>query len=478
MTTTTKIQAGMIIAFQDGEHKILRNGVLVLQGEDILYVGSSWDGDADITIDASNEVIAPGFITTHLHAAESPLDKSWIEDVGNRQFSYSGLSEMLPARSGAIDSEAANVCAQFSVIELLKTGTTTIMEQGGAPDAVLDAAERFGVRAYVAAGFKSGKWLTRNGKKMEYEWFPDLGESLFERAVDFLEKVESNSNSRLRGFLAPSQVDTITPELLRRAKDLSDERELPITLHTSQSVFEFDEIVQRHEKTPIEWLDEEDLLGKNMLLGHAIYISGNSWVQFSGNDLDILSRTGTSVAHSPWVFARRGIAMESFPHYQAAGVNMTLGTDTAPQSMIEAMRLGAILGKVTARDTNLATAGDMFNAATINAATYLQRPDLGRLAPGAKADIVFWSLESLFMAPVRDVIKNIVYSATPADITRVMVNGDFVVEHGHVKNADEVSVTRELQRHAETMWAGIKDHDWAGRTDDEMSPMTFADFHE
>lgn len=170
--------------------------------------------------------------------------------------------------------------------------------------------------------------------------------------------------------------------------------------------------------------------------------------------------------------------MESFPHYQAAGVNMTLGTDTAPQSMIEAMRLGAILGKVTARDTNLATAGDMFNAATINAATYLQRPDLGRLAPGAKADIVFWSLESLFMTPVRDVIKNIVYSATPADITRVMVNGDFVVEHGRVKNADEVSVTRELQRHAETMWAGIKDHDWAGRTDDEMSPMTFADFHE
>ena len=476
MSTITKIHAGIIVAFQDGEHKILQDGVLVLEGENIVHIGSSWDGHVDITIDATNEVITPGFITTHLHAAESPLDKSWIEDVGNRQFSYSGLSEMLPARSGAIPAGAANTCAQFSVIELLKTGTTTIMEQGGAPDAVLDAAQRSGIRAYIAGGFKSGKWLTRDGKKMEYEWFPDHGESMYERAVSFVDKVEDLDDNKLRGFLAPSQVDTITPELLRRAKALSDERNLPITLHTSQSVFEFDEIVQRHERTPIEWLDSEGLLGRNMLLGHAIYISGNSWVQFKGNDLDILSRTGTSVAHSPWVFARRGIAMESFAHYQAAGVNMTLGTDTAPQSMIEAMRLAAVLGKVTARDTNLATAGDVFNAATINAADYLQRADLGRLAPGAKADIVFWSLDSLFMAPVRDVIKNIVYSATPGDITRVMVNGDFVVEDGQVRGLDEPAVTRELQQHAETMWSGIKDHDWAGRTDSEMSPPTFDTF--
>src|SRR5690606_7733203 len=97
-------------------------------------------------------------------------------------------------------------------------------------------------------------------------------------------------------------------------------------------------------------------LGPRTLLGHGIYVSGFSWVQFKGRDLERLAETGSSVAHSPWVFARRGIAMESFPFYQQAGVNMTLGTDTAPQSMIEAMRWAAVLGKVTSRDTNLATA--------------------------------------------------------------------------------------------------------------------------
>ena len=473
---TVRIDAGMIVAYQEGEHRILRDGVIILRGNEIIHVGPSWEGQVDEIIDARSEVVTPGFITTHLHAAESPLDKSWIEDVGNRQFSYSGLSEMLPARSGAIGEGAAAVCADYSVSELLRSGTTTIMEQGHAPQAVLEAAQRSGIRAYIAGGFRSGRWLTRDGKKMEYEWSEDLGSSAFERALSFVDEVEALGDDRVKGFLAPSQIDTLTRELLEEAKRVSDERDLPITLHTSQSVFEFDEMVQRHGRTPIEWLHDIGFLGSRTLLGHAIYVSGTSWVQFAGNDLELLRETNTSVAHSPWVFARRGIAMESFPHYAEAGVNMTLGTDTAPQSMIEAMRWAAVLGKVTSRNTNLATARDVFNAATINAADFLGRDDLGRISSGAKADLVFWSLESMFMVPVRDVIKNLVYSATPAEICRVMVDGETVMADGAVRGIDELATMRGLQQHADEMWSRIPESDWAGRSADEMSPQTFADF--
>lgn len=476
MDKITQINAGMIVAFQEGEHRILPRGVLVMQGEDIIHIGESWTGTADIVIDAQNEAITPGFITTHLHAAESPLDKSWIEDVGSRLFSYSGLSEMLPARAGGISPAAADICAEFSMVELIKTGTTTIMEQGESADSVLNAAEKTGIRAYIASAFRSGRWLTRNGRKMEYEWFPDEGAALFDRAMSFFETIKSRQDSRLRGFVAPSQIDTITPSLLRRAKDFSDSHDLPITLHASQSVFEFDEMIQRHGMTPIEWLYDQEFLGKNTLLGHAIYISGNSWVQLKGNDLQLLKGSYTSVAHSPWVFARRGIAMESYAAYQEAGINMTLGTDTAPQSMIEAMRLGAVLGKVTARDTNVATARDLFNAATVNAADYLNRQDLGRLCVGAKADLVFWSLESLTMSPVRDLIKNIVYSATPSDISKVIINGSLVLEDNVVKGVDEHSIIKGLQHHAGLMWDAVSAHDWAGRTADEMSPPSFSMF--
>src|SRR5690606_6004990 len=140
---------------------------------------------------------------------------------------------------GAIGSGAAEYCAQYSMIELLKTGTTTIMEQGHAPRDVLKAAQRTGIRAYIAGSFRSGRWLTNDGRKMEYEWSDDLGAAAYDRAIEFLDDIEGIDDDRLRGFLAPAQIDTLAEDLLLEAKRVSDERALPITLHTSQSVFEF-----------------------------------------------------------------------------------------------------------------------------------------------------------------------------------------------------------------------------------------------
>src|SRR5690606_3642721 len=115
-----------------------------------------------------DRVITPGFINTHAHIAGSPLDKSFIEDRGNRQFSMSGLVEMLPARSQAMDMEAQEACVDYSMVELIRTGTTTIMEMGGIGDYVAESAERAGMRAYIANGYRSGRWLTRDGKKVEW----------------------------------------------------------------------------------------------------------------------------------------------------------------------------------------------------------------------------------------------------------------------------------------------------------------------
>src|SRR5690606_15008668 len=133
--------------------------------------------------------------------------------------------------------------------------------------------------------------------------------------------------------------------------------------------------------TPIEWLEAQGFLSPRLILGHAIFTSGHSWLNYPGRDLEILARHGVSVAHCAWVFARRGVVMESFADYLAAGVTMCLGTDTAPQSMLQAMRAAAILSKVAARDPRRATARELFDAATLAPARVLGRDDLGRIAP-------------------------------------------------------------------------------------------------
>ena len=476
MGERTRIDSRLIVAYQEGEHRILENGCVVIDGNEIIHVGRTFGGPVDHVIDAHDQIVTPGFINTHTHLSESPLDKSFVEDRGRRQFAMSGLAEMLPVRGAAIDEAARHASIDYSMAELIRTGTTTVMEIGGQGDYTAGAVERGGLRAYVANGYRSGRWLTRDGRRMEYEWGEAAGLVGFHRAVEFIERVDGRANGRVRGFLSPSQVDTCTEELLRLSREASDRIRVPLALHVSQSVFEFDAIVQRHGMTPVEWLESIDFLGEWNILGHVIFVAGYSWVQYGGDDLAILARHGASVAHNVWVFARRGIAMESFPRYVDAGINMCLGTDTAPQSMIEGLRWTAVIGKIMARDTQKATAGDVFNAATLNAAKMLHRDDLGRVAVGAKADLLFWRTDSLFMTPVRDPIKNIVYSAEAEDLRAVMIDGAWVMREGQVLTVDERAVVARLQDAGERMWDRIGPGDWAQRTAEELAPQTFNAF--
>lgn len=476
MARRVRIDAGMAVAYQNGSHAVLRDGCIVLEGSRVVHVGNSYDGPVDEVIDARNQLVTPGFINTHTHLSESPLDKSFIEDVGRRQFSNSGLPDMLPARSGAMETEERQASIDYSMVEIVRTGTTTVMEIGGHGRYTADAVERCGLRAYIADGYRSGRWYTDDGNSVKYAWDEEAGREGFKRAVGLIEELDGRADDRIRGFLSPAQIDTCTEELLRESRKASDDLGVPLALHTSQSVFEFDEIVKRHGLSPVEWLDSIDFLSEWNILGHVIIIAGTSWAQFAGDDLALLADSGASVAHATWVFGRRGIVMESFPHYLKRGVNVCLGTDTAPQSMIEALRWAAVLGKVTSRQTTLSTAADAFNAATINGAKMLHRDDLGRIAPGAKADLLFWDLESMFMVPVRDPIRNLVYSATAEDLRHSMVDGQWIMRDHRVRGYDEQDVSRKLQAAAARMWPRMNRGDWADRSVDQLSPPSFPEF--
>ena len=167
------------------------------------------------------------------------------------------------------------------------------------------------------------------------------------------------------------------------------------------------------------------------------------------------------------------MAMESFARYLARGVNMTLGTDTCPQSMIEGLRYTAVVGKIVDRQTEVATAADVFNAATLAGAKALGRDDLGRVAPGAKADLLLWNGDSLFMTPLRDPIRNIVYSASAEDLDTVLIDGEVRMRGREIPGVDLAALTRDLQAAGERMWANVHKGDWAGRSIDELAPQTF-----
>src|SRR5438270_4776240 len=148
-TERTLIKASHIIAFDGHHHRYLKDGVVVYQGDSIIHVGKKFDGTIDHLMDATHKLLTPGLIDTHIHMAGSPLDKSFIEDHGKRNFFNSGLFEMLPARSAAQDMDGSHICVEFSMLELLHSGTTTALEMGSVSAYTAAQAARFGFRAYI-----------------------------------------------------------------------------------------------------------------------------------------------------------------------------------------------------------------------------------------------------------------------------------------------------------------------------------------
>ena len=140
------------------------------------------------------------------------------------------------------------------------------------------------------------------------------------------------------------------------------------------------------------------------------------------------------------------------------------------------MRNASYFGKVASRNLKTATAGEVFEAATLGGARSLGRADIGRLAPGARADIVIVDMtgrDSLRMGPVRDPIKSLVDCGIGDDIDTVIVDGIVRVEGGRIPNVDMAALRNQAQAAGERIWSGWANWDPLGRTADEMSPFSF-----
>jgi cytosine/adenosine deaminase-related metal-dependent hydrolase len=275
-------------------------------------------------------------------------------------------------------------------------------------------------------------------------------------------------------MLIPLQVDTCSPSLLRATRAVANDLGVGIAIHAGQNLLEFHEIVRRHGKTPVEFLDDAGVLGPDAILGHCIISTAHHLAAYpAGRDLDILADTGTSVAHCPLVFARRGNALESFHRYRARGINVGLGTDTYPRDLISEMRWASLVCKIAEHDFTVATSAEVFTAATLGGARAVGRDDLGRLAPGAKADVVIVNLRSLRIGPYRDPIKALVQCATGDDVETVIVDGVVVVKDRHVLGVDEAALLAEAQTECERLWATVPEWDWQRRSVEQFSPMSF-----
>ncbi|MEM7696108.1 MAG: amidohydrolase family protein [Pseudomonadota bacterium] len=458
---TTLLKNGTVIAWRDGRHEIIQNGTVAFDADRIVDVGESFDGTADTTIDMAGRIVAPGFVNAHLHLTDTPFTKGYLEDnrglVERTGAEYSAnLYTTLPAVRNATDPDAQLAGAKGALAELLRCGSTTIVEMaydeeilgGGdiAPvEAVANAAGESGIRCYTGPRYRKYFYREQADGSIRYDHNPSDGRERFEACKTFCRDFQGRFDDRLRTFLAPGQIDTCDPDLLKETRAAADELGVLIQLHAGQSIQEYRLIRKTHGMTSIEYMDTTGLLGPNFIIGHGQWLTETGDADDLGAaESEALAASGASIAHLPWCKVRRGGVINSIEKYRARGFKQCLGTDTFPYDMFNEMRIAAVTCKVVEQSGSVAFAPFLYEMATTGGADALGRPDLGRLEAGAKADIISVRIDTPKATPVYDPFRFLVYTATGEDVDDVFIDGNQVVKGGNVLTMDVAAVVDEL----------------------------------
>ena len=474
MATTVIRNADWVIAWDEAaaRHVYRRNIDIAFTGPTIVFVGPNYSGTADRVIDGTDRLVLPGLIDIHAHPEREPLYRGVREEHGLRNMHMTGLYERSQAFS-APDNEARVASAEFAYCELLLSGVTSLVDISAAWDGWVELCARSGMRSFLAPGYASARWRLANDFDLQYAWDEARGREGFATALATIDRAAHHPSGRLSGVFSPMQIDTCTADLLRDSRDAARDRGRPFTVHVAQSVSEVREMIRRHGKTPVQWAYEIGILGPDTILGHALFLDTHSWIRWwTETDLKLIAETGSSVAHCPTPFARYGQIMENFGDYLRAGVNMGLGTDTAPHNLVEEMRKAAILARIAARDIATVTTSDLLYAATAGGAKALMRDDLGRITVDKKADLVLVDLALPQMIPARDPLRSFVYHAADRAVRDVFVDGQQVVAEGKVLTLDQADAAHRLYRAQQRMLEAASRRDYRGRNAEEIVPLS------
>jgi cytosine/adenosine deaminase-related metal-dependent hydrolase len=445
---------------------------VVFSGDTLTHVGPDFSGTADEVVEGSGLMVMPGLVDIHSHPQHEPSYRGLREEHGVPNMYMTGLFERSQA-FGATDDAFREASFEVAACELLLSGVTSLCDIGGIWPGWADLFAKSGLRGFLAPGFASARWKLENDYVLGFDWNEEKGREGLDAALKLIDGLPAHPSGRLSGVVSPMQIENCSAELLRDSFAAANERHIPFTVHIAQSVNEFQEMVRRHGKTSIQWAEEIGILAPGTILGHAIFPDTHSWIRWwTKKDVAIIAESGCAVAHCPTPFARYGHVMENFGDYVRAGITMGLGTDTTPHNMIEEVRKAMTFARIAGRDLNTVSTAMMFYAATAGGADALMRDDLGRLAPGKKADLVLVDLTNPWMMPARDPLRSLIFHAADRAVKDVYVAGKKVVGEGKVLTLDHSDAAARLTEAQKRMMAEAPKRDYRGRQADEIAPLS------
>ncbi len=435
MSDSILIQNGTLITM-DRHDSVFKGDLLISNGR-IADIGPSRLGD-DITIDASECVVLPGFVQTHVHLCQT-LFRGAADDLSLIDW----LKKRIWPMEAAHSVPSLRASARLGIAELIKGGTTCAltMETVNHTEAVFQVVEETGYRATV------GKCMMDKGEEVPAALHEDI-EASVEESLALLERWHGKADGRIRFCFAPRFAVSCTSELLSNVARLARERGVMVHTHASESRHECELVEQATGLRNITYLESLGLTGRHVALAHCIHVDDD--------EIDILKRTNTNVVHCPSSNLKLGSGIAPVKRMLEEGISVSLGADGAACNnrldMFTEMRTAALLQKAS-HGPEVLPAKRALRMATIDGARALGLGnEIGSLEVGKRADVIVVRMDLLHSTPhPTDLASAITYSAQASDVETVVIDGQLVMREGKLLTVDEQTVVREANREAELL---------------------------
>ncbi|MEM0379933.1 MAG: amidohydrolase [Desulfurococcaceae archaeon] len=444
--TDIYIRGGWIITM-DKERRIIKEGAIAVDNGIIVDIGKrnkldiEYKTRADIVIEADRDIIIPGLINTHVHLIQS-LFRHCADNLPLLKW----LIDRIWPLQGNIREIEALAAAKLTVLELIKSGTTTFLETGlvsrYGPDNIIEFLLKSGIRAAVARhvmdqpgyGLKTG---------VIHSGLIETGEFSLKDTIRLYHKYHGREN-RIWIWFGPRTPGAVSIELYREISEKARELGTGITMHLAEIREDVEYTMRVYGRKPVEFAHWVGLTGRNVVLVHVVWIDDD--------EIKILSETKTNVSHNPSSNMKLGSGIAKIYEMINRGVNVTIGTDGGPSNntydLLREMKLVALLQSVRLLNPLAIRSEQIVEMTTINAARALMLDHLiGSIEIGKKADIVILDYWVPHLHPLANPLSHLVYASTGSDVKHVIIDGKIVMYNREILSFNEREVIEEAEKY-------------------------------
>lgn len=409
---------------------------------------SEIEGIFDKVIDAEGKIAMPGLVQPHIHLCQT-LFRGIADDMELLDW----LKFRIWPLEGAHDEESIYYSAMLGISELIKGGTTSIvdMETVHYTDNAIKAIYDSGLRAIT------GKVMMDYGTEVPASLMERKEDSINE-SVKLLKKWHKADNGRIEYAFSPRFVVSCSEELLLEVSRLSKEFGVKVHTHASENRGEIAFVEQDRNMKNIKYLKKVGLLNENLILAHCIWLDEE--------EMNLISKSSAKVVHCPSSNLKLSSGIAKIPELLERGVNVGIASDGAPCSnnldAFMEMRLSSLIQKISIGPKAMDCKQVLYLATMGGAKVMGMEKEIGSIVEGKKADIILLDLNRVHNAPSfnENVESQIVFSGKTENVITTIINGKIVMEDRKLLNLEEESIIKMCNRSIENVCkrAKIKIH--------------------